>query len=108
MKCVCIAITLLGYVWNVHTLKIITKMCQIKTMEKYAGYLETIDVSGIIEKFNIGIYYGAKTNLFCIFIGQDLHSYTKFPVIREKNSLLYYFYWKNLALLPYHTYSGNV
>ncbi len=45
----------------------------------------TIDVSGINEKFNIGIYCGAKDNFFCIFIGPDLHSHTKFPVIREKN-----------------------
>ena len=44
-----------------------------------------IDVSGINEKFNIGIYYGTNDNFFCIFIGPDLHSYPKFPVVRENN-----------------------
>ena len=48
----------------------------------------SIDVYGMNEKFNIGIYYGAKDNLFCIFIGSDLHSYTRFPVIREKSFTL--------------------
>ena len=47
-----------------------------------------IDVSGIKEKFNIGIYCGAKDNFFCIFIGSDLHSYTKFPVVRVKDFTL--------------------
>ena len=44
-----------------------------------------VDISGINEKFNIGIYYGAKDNFFCIFIGPE---YTKFPVIRENNFTL--------------------
>ena len=49
-----------------------------------SGYAQRhrIDISGIIDKFNIGIYHGAKDNFFCIFIGSDLHSCTKFPVIR--------------------------
>ncbi len=47
-----------------------------------------IDVSGINEKFNIGIYYGTEDNFFCIFIGPDFHSYTKFPVIRKNNFTL--------------------
>ncbi len=36
----------------------------------------------------MGIYYGAKDNFLCIFIGLDLHSYNKFPVIRERNFTL--------------------
>ncbi len=36
-----------------------------------------IDVSGINEKFNIGIYYGTEDNFFCIFIGSDFQSYTQ-------------------------------
>ncbi len=48
----------------------------------------TLDVSGINEKFDIDIYYGVKDNFFCFFIGPDLHSYAKFPVIREKNFTL--------------------
>ena len=47
-----------------------------------------LDVSGINEKFNIDIYYGAKDNFFCFSIGPDLHSYAKFPVIRKKNFTL--------------------
>ncbi len=47
-----------------------------------------LDVSGISEKLNIGIYRGTKDNIFCIFIGPDLHSYTKFPLIRENDSTL--------------------
>ncbi len=41
----------------------------------------TLDVSGINEKFNIGIYYSTTDNFFCNFIGPDFHSYSMFPVI---------------------------
>ena len=39
-----------------------------------------LDVSGINEKFIIGIYYGAKDNFFCFFFGPefDLASATGF------------------------------
>ncbi len=47
-----------------------------------------IDVFGINEKFNIGIYCGTEDYFFGIFIGPDLNSYTKFPVIREILSFL--------------------
>ncbi len=40
----------------------------------------TLDVSGINEKFNIGIYYGSTDIFFCIFNGPDLYSYTEIPV----------------------------
>ncbi len=62
------------------------------TAEEFINDVYIIDVSGINEIFNIDICYGAKDNFFYIFIGQDL----------------YHSYWKNLALLQYHIYSGNV
>ncbi len=41
-----------------------------------------------VRRFRNKWYYGVKDNFFCIFIGLDLHSYTKFPVIRENNFTL--------------------
>ncbi len=51
-------------------------------------HVDIIDVSGINEKFCIGIFCDARGNFFYIFIGPDVHSYTKFPIIRENNFTL--------------------
>ncbi len=60
-------------------------MLRLVLLEHIMIMLILLDISRMNEKFNIGIYCGAKDNFFCIFIGSDLQAYTKFPVSREKN-----------------------
>ncbi len=56
----------------------LTYILRIELLLKFCLYfscMHILDISGINEKFNIGIYCGTKDYFFCIVIGPDLHSY---------------------------------
>ena len=55
----------------------------------YPVPIPLIGVSGINEKFNIGIFYDTKDNFYCIFIAQSFIPKASFLFnIREKNFTL--------------------
>ncbi len=82
------------------------------TTSKGSWNLPKLDVSRIIEKFNVYV------TLAIIPRTKDIHKAfwlvhifietLSFLLLGRRISLLYAVYWKNLALLQYHIYSGNV
>ena len=78
----------------------------------YKLNLHRLDISGISEKFNVyvtlAIIPRTKNIKRAFWLVHILIKTLSSSLLGRRLSLLHHVYWKNLALLQYHKYSGSI